>query len=682
MTVSSNATGGDVAVGGVVGYIRDSVTSIVQLNNVVILDTVLDGQIAGATVGYVRAPGSASATNVYVEVEFKNVSGAGLLGRINDEVSKLNQTSIFGSLTNAISGTAVQDLENIAVPNSDAWWTTNLSSFTTSLLWTVYPDGSILLNSIIVEEKVYVEVTFMNEVSISPISVEVNDTLTLPEEPTRDGFLFDGWFIDVELSVMFVETTPITQDMVLYAKWSEIQAPIYTVTFEVDGGSLVDPQQVIENELIVMPTVPTKPGFVFGGWFKDSALEMTFDFDVAVTSNLSVYAKWIEEITVTFVTEGSSVSDIKVAKGLTINEPTTSKAFFDFDGWYLEDNFTTAFSFDTEMTTDLTLYAKFVEQAPTVIMTAQAFVDMLNAPEQRVYELGADIDLTGLSHTPTVFNGILDGKGFTISNFTFNGSGRGGLFTYFRGSAMNLVFDNANVTSSNDRAGIIAGEIDALGVAVENIKVMNSSVNANGTNGAGALFGLIKDGTASLSASHIIVVDSDITNLNKNAGGVVGYVRGSGDSVFENIHISGVNVSATEHAGGLFGYISKAKSVSVSKVLIEQVTVTVSPNYGAFVVGRVDQTETISLSDVVILDSSITGTRYLGELSGRYVVITETNTFIQNSPITGRSDEGQSATLVDIETLVDVSWFETNVPSFGLNGWDMTGNLPVLTFAA
>ncbi|CCV65309.1 hypothetical protein, Listeria/Bacterioides repeat [Paracholeplasma brassicae] len=678
VTVSSNATGGDVAVGGVVGYIRDSATSIANLDRVVVLNTILDGQVAGAAIGYVRAAGSATAENLYLEVEFRNAVGAGLLGRINDEVSKLTQTTIYGSLTNAMTGTAVQDLANTVIPTSDSWWTENLSAFTTSDLWTVNPDGSIILNLVIVEEKVFVEVSFENDVTISPISVEVGNTLILPEEPTKDGFTFEGWFTDVQLLTPFEETTPILQATILYAKWTEIQAPIYIVTFEVNEGSSVDPQQVIENELAVIPSEPSKPLFVFGGWYLDVSLENPFDFQTEITASITLYAKWIEEMTVSFVTEGSSVTDVKVAKGLTIDSPTTSKGFYDFVGWYLEDSFTTEFSFDTEITTNLTLYAKFVEQTPTVILTAQAFVDMLNSPEEREYHLGADLDLTGLSHTPTVFKGILDGKGFTISNFTFNGEGRGGLFTYFRGSAMNLVFDNAQVTSLNDRAGIIGGEVDALGVVVENIKIINSSVNANHDNGAGGLFGLVTDGKGELTARNIEIIDLTVTNLKKNSGGLVGYVRGIGDTIVEDIYLNNVTITATEGAGGLFGYVNNPKSAVVNRALLIDLSVTVSPNYGAFISGRVPDSNILSVTDVVILNSSVTGTRYLGEVNGRYTKTIQTNVFAQNSTLTGRADEGQQATLIDLETVVDIAWFNTNVPNFGLNGWDMTGFLPVL----
>lgn len=43
-----------------------------------------------------------------------------------------------------------------------------------------------------------------------------------PEDPTREGFVFDGWYLDPEgIRAFRMETDVVTESMTLYAKWKE-----------------------------------------------------------------------------------------------------------------------------------------------------------------------------------------------------------------------------------------------------------------------------------------------------------------------------------------------------------------------------------------------------------------------------------------------------------------------------
>jgi uncharacterized repeat protein (TIGR02543 family) len=53
-------------------------------------------------------------------------------------------------------------------------------------------------------------------------SVPDGGTATEPDDPTKDGFTFDGWFSDLALTDEFDFTTLITTNVMLYAKWTEI----------------------------------------------------------------------------------------------------------------------------------------------------------------------------------------------------------------------------------------------------------------------------------------------------------------------------------------------------------------------------------------------------------------------------------------------------------------------------
>ncbi len=68
----------------------------------------------------------------------------------------------------------------------------------------------------------------------------------------------------------------------------------YTVTFNTNGGSAIDPVTVAENGKVTKPADPTKEGFQFAGWFTDEACTNAYDFDTPVTQDMTLYAKWTE----------------------------------------------------------------------------------------------------------------------------------------------------------------------------------------------------------------------------------------------------------------------------------------------------------------------------------------------------------------------------------------------------
>ena len=82
-----------------------------------------------------------------------------------------------------------------------------------------------------------------------------------------------------------------TANITLYAKWTAV--PKYTVTFNSNGGSAVAAVQVESGKALAAPTAPTKAGYTFDGWFKDSALKTSWNFTAdKVTANTTLYARW------------------------------------------------------------------------------------------------------------------------------------------------------------------------------------------------------------------------------------------------------------------------------------------------------------------------------------------------------------------------------------------------------
>ncbi|MBW5445103.1 hypothetical protein GE107_03365 [Cohnella sp. CFH 77786] len=115
-----------------------------------------------------------------------------------------------------------------------------------------------------------------------------------PTAPTKSGYSFAGWYQDTELTIPFIfSMTPITGTITLYAKWTKNS---YTVTFESNGGSVIESQTVNHGGIAVEPTAPTKSGYSFAGWYQDIELTIPFVFSTTpITGNITLYAKWMAE---------------------------------------------------------------------------------------------------------------------------------------------------------------------------------------------------------------------------------------------------------------------------------------------------------------------------------------------------------------------------------------------------
>ena len=133
--------------------------------------------------------------------------------------------------------------------------------------------------------------TFVNEGTKTTETIAKDDKLTAPAAPTKEGYRFDGWYYannGGEAKWDF-DTDTVTRAMTLTAKWVQT----YTVAFDTNGGSAVDPVTVDAGSTVTKPADPMKSGHNFGGWYKDSTLQTPWNFaNDTVTADTMLYAKW------------------------------------------------------------------------------------------------------------------------------------------------------------------------------------------------------------------------------------------------------------------------------------------------------------------------------------------------------------------------------------------------------
>ena len=114
------------------------------------------------------------------------------------------------------------------------------------------------------------------------------DETKIPDDPTKDGFIFTGWYKEAACTNEFDFETEITENTTVYAKWVEK----VTITFEKNDGTVADKVDMPKDGTAERPTDPTRNGYIFVGWYSDEELTTEYDFTQAVTTDITLYAKW------------------------------------------------------------------------------------------------------------------------------------------------------------------------------------------------------------------------------------------------------------------------------------------------------------------------------------------------------------------------------------------------------
>ncbi len=153
------------------------------------------------------------------------------------------------------------------------------------------------------------------------INTNGNETVEIPENPTKEGYTFDGWYWDKDswqrpFTANSLLDEPLSSDMNVYAKWSLTNPPCehcdkddnslcdncgesyddgrdikYTVTFETNGGTTIAPKTVF---IIESSPVTNKDYNTFVAWYTDASLQEStrVSFPFTPTADVTLYAKW------------------------------------------------------------------------------------------------------------------------------------------------------------------------------------------------------------------------------------------------------------------------------------------------------------------------------------------------------------------------------------------------------
>lgn len=119
---------------------------------------------------------------------------------------------------------------------------------------------------------------------VEEITGIVGQTVTQPANPTKEGYVFAGWYRDANLENLYVFGTFESGTTTLYAKWSKDTASYKYVTFVLDGATTEVP--VIIGHKVAEPTQNQDVECV---WYEDDGFTTEYDFDLEVNADLTLY---------------------------------------------------------------------------------------------------------------------------------------------------------------------------------------------------------------------------------------------------------------------------------------------------------------------------------------------------------------------------------------------------------
>ncbi len=329
------------------------------------------------------------------------------------------------------------------------------------------------------------------------LSTKGKTTLTLPDNPAKEDYEFDGWYYDKDVwktpfTANSLSKKALTEDTSVYAKW---KPATYTIIFDSNGGSAVAKITEQAGKAIIEPAAPTKAGYTFCGWYTDnSTFANRYTFTVMPKGGATLYARWYG------VEYGEPIRSVEGLLAVSLD-----------DNYFLLNN-----------------------------------IDL------------DGVEWTPIGSFDNPYTGKFDGNGYVISNFTITryGVGRLGFFGYNDGIVQNLGLSDFQIHTEGSGNVIVGGLVGGNAGTVTSCYTMGEIDidEAVGTVYAGGLVGENDGGTITDCYAEVDVSASSSAKI--CAGGLVGY---SYKNAIVNCYATGA-ISATVssynpevYAGGLIG---------------------------------------------------------------------------------------------------------------------------------
>lgn len=212
--------------------------------------------------------------------------------------TKLTQNYLDSLFTVTRTGYTLKGWQIVTLENDRA----ELSDCTFPLTVT----NSITLRAVWELKSGYCTVTFdanggcfgyvLTDKTTEEIPVPDGQTVTMPSNPNREHYSFDGWYTAIEGGNRFEFSTPIHGDMTLYAHWTINQV---TITFEPNyegfTGTKVTQQVNHHSDAPLKKNEYVREGYEFVGWTQSPDGETLYTDQASFycyVIDVTLYAQW------------------------------------------------------------------------------------------------------------------------------------------------------------------------------------------------------------------------------------------------------------------------------------------------------------------------------------------------------------------------------------------------------
>ena len=224
------------------------------------------------------------------------------------------------------------------------------------------------------EEKTKYKVDVINGTADKTEAAE-NDIVTITENRSDDHNVFLRWET-ITSGVVFEDATKKVTTFKMPAKDVTVAAN-YTVYYDIQTVDCTVDKNPAKKGDVITVTAATVPGRVFEKWTCDNtrvkfasetAATTTFtmiDEPIKVTANYKSGGKTYYTVSYNMMGHGAQIPSQSVLSGSKADKPADPVADdWMFVGWYTEEEYTNEFNFDTVITKDIELFAKWGQILP------------------------------------------------------------------------------------------------------------------------------------------------------------------------------------------------------------------------------------------------------------------------------------------------------------------------------